>query len=161
MIDTNWGWRTVTKGFNKFFGLSPSDNSTDHADQLIYDHIHQTAQLALDPMGVYNRFYNNLILLAATDGLLRATGARVIHLSVEPEAYDLQLESARSELAPSLRDPYIIPDPNTWYTLPVDHDLCTVIHDPSIPPAENDMHPSVTHHSNFARRVYTKYFQES
>ena len=161
VVNPNWGWRTIVKGFNRFFGLTPSTVNTVIDDQLILDYIHQTAQLALDPMGVYNRYYNNLVLLAATDGLLRATGARVIHLSVEPEAYDLQLEQSRSELDPSLREPYTIPDPTAWYTVPVDHDLCIDIHDPSIPPAENDMHPSVTHHKNFARTVFTQYFKDT
>ena len=158
VVDPNWGWQSIIKGFNTFFGLTPSAVNTVMEDQLIHDYIHQTAQLALDPMSVYNRYYNNLVLLVTTDGLLRSTGARVIHLSVEPEAYDLQLEQSRSDLDPSLREPYTIPNPHTWYTVPVDHDLCTVIHDPRIPPAENDMHPSITHHSNFARRVYNQYF---
>jgi hypothetical protein len=161
VVNPNWGWRTIVKGFNTFFGLTPSAVNTVIEDQLIHDYIQQTAHLALDPMGVYNRYYNNLVLLAATDGLLRATGARVIHLSVEPEAYDLQLESARLELDPSLREPYTIPDPESWYTVTVDHDSCIDLHDPSIPPAENDMHPSVTHHKNFARTVFTQYFKDT
>lgn len=155
----NWGWQSIIKGFNTFFGLTPSAINTPVDDQHIHDYIQQTAHLALDPMGVYNRYYNNLVLLIATDGLLRATGARVIHLSVEPESYSQQLESARRELDPSLREPYTIPDPLSWYTVPVDHDLCIDLHDPSIPPAENDMHPSVTHHKNFARTVFTQYFK--
>jgi hypothetical protein len=161
IVDPNWGWRSIVKGFNTLLGLTPAANK-DHTvfdDQLIHDYIHQTAHLALDPMGVYNRYYNNLVLLTTTDGLLRATGARVIHLSVEPESYSQQLESARRELDPSLREPYAIPDPASWYTTTVDHDLCTDLHDPSIPPAENDMHPSVTHHKNFARTVFTQYFK--
>ena len=93
-----------------------------------------------------------------TAAALRATGARVIHLSVEPETSLEQLEAARQSLDPSLREPYVIPDPKTWYTISVDHDSCFVIHDPSIPPAENDTHPSITHHKNFADRVYLRYF---
>jgi hypothetical protein len=95
-----------------------------------------------------------------TDGFLRATGARVIHLSVETESILDQLESARTQLDPTLREPYNIPDPAVWYTVPVDYDSCHVILDPTIPPAENDMHPSVTHHARFAEHVRNKYFTE-
>jgi hypothetical protein len=94
-----------------------------------------------------------------TDGFLQSTGARVIHLSVEADPVLAQLEEARQQLDPTLREPYTIPDPADWYRIPVDYDACHVILDPSIPPAENDMHPSVTHHANFARHIYNKYFK--
>lgn len=159
IVDTKSTWSTVILGFNKFFGLSPSDNSTDLVDQQIYRYIHtSTENTYLDPMGVYNRYYNNLVLQVMCDGFLRATGARVIHLSVEPESGLDQLESARHNLDPSLAAPYVIPDPATWYSLHIDHASCLVIHDPSIPPAPNDMHPSILHHSNFAQHVYDQYF---
>jgi hypothetical protein len=94
-----------------------------------------------------------------TDGFLRATGARVIHLSVETEPILDQLEQARSQLDATLREPYVIPDPAEWYSVPVDYDSCLVILDPTIPPAENDMHPSVAHHANFARHIHKLYFK--
>lgn len=162
VVEPKSGWKTMILGFNKFFGLDPSDSSNDHTEDRIQNYIYNSMQYAhLDPLGVYNRYYNSLVLQTMTDGYLRATGARVIHLSVEPESYIDQLESVRQELDASLREPYAIPDPATWYTLHVDHDICRVIHDPSIPPAENDMHPSITHHSNFAQRVYDTYFKSS
>jgi hypothetical protein len=155
-----YGWRTVILGFNKFFGLTPSDKATEATDQRIQHYIEtSTKNTYLDPLGIYNRYYNSLVLQITCDGLLRSTGARVIHLSVEPESGPIQLESARQDLDDSLRDPYTIPHPDTWYDLDVDHDSCQIIHDPSIPPAENDMHPSIRHHENFANHVYTKYFQ--
>ena len=159
IVDAEQGWRTrILPRFNKFFGLS---NSRQDQDQHIYQYIHRSVDTYLHPMGVYNQYYNNLLLQIMTDGFLRSTGARVIHLSVEPESYLDQLEQARADLDPSLRDPYTIPNPATWYNISVDHELCRVIHDPSIPPAENDMHPSILHHSNFAQHVYDRYFQES
>ena len=162
IVDTHWNWRTVILGFNKFFGLSHSATSTEDNDKRLQQYIKNSTQFTyLDPKGVYNRYYNSLVLQTMTDGFLRATGARVIHLSVEPESYTQQLEHARQELDPSLRSPYVIPDPADWYTLDVDHDSCRVIHDPSIPPAENDMHPSALHHSNFALHIYKHYFQHS
>lgn len=157
VVDTQLNWRTVTLGFNKFFGLSHSNNNSN--DRSIQKYIqHSTQYTYLDPMGVYNRYYNNLVLQTMTDGFLRSTGARVIHLSVEPEPYKQQLEAARSELDLSLKEPYNIPHPDQWHTMDVDHTSCRVIHDPSIPPAENDMHPSVLHHSNFAEHVHKLYF---
>lgn len=160
IIEPQWGWRTrILPGFNKFFGLSPSKNTDQHRDTLIHKYIHDTVQYAyLDPMGVYNQYYTSLVLQIMTAGFLKATGARVIHLSVEPESYVLQLEHARSSLDPSLASPYVIPHPDTWYNLDIDHDSCRIIHDPTIPPAENDMHPSVTHHQNFAQHLVQRYF---
>jgi hypothetical protein len=159
IADPNWGWRTVILGFNRLFGLEHSKTSTPATDDRIQQYIEQsTKNTYLDPMGVYNRYYNNLVLQSMTDGFLRSTGARVIHLSVEADPVLTQLEEARQQLDPTLREPYTIPDPRDWYAVPVDHDSCFVILDPSIPPAENDMHPSVTHHANFARHLYKKYF---
>jgi len=158
-VDTSI-WRTqILPQFNRFFGLSDSDATTTMADQQIYEYIHRSAaQTYLDPMGVYDQYYRNLVLQTMTAGFLAHTGARVIHLSVEPESYLTQLDTARLQLDPSLREPYRIPDPRDWYDVDVDHDLCRVIHDPTIPPAENDMHPSVLHHANFAQHVYGRYF---
>lgn len=160
MVDPNWGWATrILPGFNSLFGLTPSETNTETQDRHIHSYIESLSrQTMLDPMGVFNQYYNNMILQTMTAAALRATGARVIHLSVEPETSLEQLEAARQSLDPSLREPYVIPDPKTWYTISVDHDSCFVIHDPSIPPAENDTHPSITHHKNFADRVYLRYF---
>jgi hypothetical protein len=96
-----------------------------------------------------------------TDGFLKSTGAKVIHLSVESEPSLEQLENARQDLVASLKEPYNIPNPVDWYDIEVDHTSCFVILDPSIPPAENDEHPSVKHHSNFAEHIYNQYFKES
>ena len=155
----NHGLQTIMLGFNKFFGLEPSNTASRAADQLIQKYIEDsTKNIYLDPRGVFNRYYNSLVLQTMTDGFLRATGARVIHLSVETEPLVAQLEKARNDLDPTLGEPYVIPDPAEWYQVPVDYDACYVILDPTIPPAENDMHPSVTHHANFARHLRHKYF---
>lgn len=162
IVDTNWGWRTrILPGFNKFFGLTPSNNSKEQEDHSIQEFIFNYAKISSDPMGVYSQYYNSLVLQIMTDGFLRATGARVIHLSVEVESYADQLEQARRDLVSSLKEPYTIPDPAQWYNLSVDHASCRIIHDPTIPPAENDMHPSIRHHSNFALHVYQQYFQNN
>jgi hypothetical protein len=159
IADPNWGWKTVILGFNKLFGLEHSKTASKATDNYIQRYIEQaTKHTYLDPMGVYNRYYNSLVLQSMTDGFLRATGARVIHLSVETEPILDQLEAARTQLDSTLREPYRIPDPSAWYSVPVDYDSCHIILDASIPPAENDMHPSVLHHANFARHVYNKYF---
>lgn len=156
VVDPKWNWRTrILPGFNKFFGLARSD---EQADQYIYEYIHTLLNSHLDPMGVYNQYYNSLVLQSMTAGFLNATGARVIHLSVEPEPCLQQLETVRQQLTPSLREPYNIPDPSLWYTLTVDHNSSRILHDPSIPPAENDMHPSVQHHLNFAQHIQAQYF---
>lgn len=162
-VDVNAGWfgKTVINGFNKLCGLSPSENTTESADQHIQHYIKTaTKHTYLDPMGVYNQYYNNMVLQIITAGHLRATGARIIHLSVEPESAVDQLELARLALHQSLQAPYVIPDPTEWYTLTVDHSSCMLLHDPSIPPAENDQHPSVTHHANFAKHVAQLYFDK-
>jgi len=160
IVDTSIpSWRTrILPGFNKFFGLEPSDKSSDDDDARIKQFIETASNSYLDPLGMYSMYYNNLVLQTMTDGFLRATGARVINLSVEPQGSLEQLEEARMILDPSLKEPYNIPNPNDWYTIQVDHDSCRVILDPLIPPAENDMHPSVLHHSNFAEHLYTQYF---
>jgi hypothetical protein len=153
------GWKTVILGYNKFFGLEKTAQSSDLTERYIQKYIeNSTKNTYLDPMGMYNRYYNSLVLQSMTDGFLRATGARVIHLSVETEPVMEQLEQARLRLDPSLREPYNIPDPSAWYSVPVDYASCQVILDPSIPPAENDMHPSVLHHSNFAQHIFDRYF---
>jgi hypothetical protein len=160
IVDPYWGWKTVILGFNRLFGLEPSKTSTKDTEDHIQQYIEKsTKETYLDPMGVYNRYYNSLVLQSMTDGFLRATGARVIHLSVEIEPLLDQLEQARLQLDPTLREPYVIPDPTEWYSVPVDYDSCHVILDPTIPPAENDMHPSVTHHANFARHIHKLYFK--
>lgn len=159
IADPNWGWKTVILGMNKFFGLSGASAKTTSVDERIQDYIERaTKQTYLDPLGVYNRYYNSMVLQTVVDGHLRSTGARVIHLSVETDSLPVQLEQARQELDPSLREPYVIPDPGSWYTLDVDHDSCWVILDPDIPLAPNDMHPSVEHHQNFARHIHGVYF---
>ena len=160
LVDPSRGWRTrILPGFNKWFGLTPSTNSNDDIDERIYTYIHNSAQYTFDPMGIYDRYYNNLVLLSISDGFLRHTGAKVIHLSVEPEPYPIQLASAAENLDPSLQTPYIIPHPDDWYVIPVDHHSCRVIHDPDIPTAGSDRHPSVQHHGNFAEHVYEQYFR--
>lgn len=154
-----YGWHTVRLGMNKLFGLSPAANTTQAAEQKIQKYIDQaTCETYLHPMGMYNSLYNHMVLQVMTDGFLRATGARVIHVSVEPESAVSQLQQAVTQLDPSLQAPYVIPDPAVWYHLAVDHHSCQVILDPSIAPAENDMHPSVTHHANFAAHLHTEYF---
>jgi hypothetical protein len=161
LVDTSF-WRTkVLPGFNKLFGLSLSPASTHDIDDRIYTYIHNSSRYTFDPMGVYDRYYNSLVLQAMTDGFLRATGADVIHLSVEPESYLEQLETARQQLDVSLKTPYTIPNPTEWHKMAVDHVSCRVIHDPNIPTAGSDHHPSVLHHSNFAEQVYTQHFHNS
>ena len=159
IVDPDSAWRTrILPGFNRFFGLSRSDKRSDqNSDQHIHQYIQTLLYSHLDPMGVYDQYYRSLILQIMTAGFLSNTGARVIHLSVEPESYLQQLEQARSQLDPSLRDPYVIPHPDLWYDISVDHDSSRILHDPSIPPAENDMHPSVEHHSRFADHVWNRY----
>jgi hypothetical protein len=163
IVDPNkFGWRTMILGFNRFFGLDISETRpTDQVEQHIQQYVHDSVKNTyLDPMGIYDRYHNSLLLQVMVDGFLRATGARVIHLSVEPDTCLEQLEYARSQLDISLREPYTIPDPRSWYDLSVDHHSCRVIHDPRIPPAENDMHPSVQHHENFADTIYRAYFSD-
>lgn len=161
IVDPFCGWQTkILPGFNKFFGLSAAPKNTSVTDDRIHQYIQDSAKYTyLNPLGIYNQYYNNLVLQQMTAGFLNATGARVIHLSVEHELPLRQLEKARQNLDDSLRSPYVIPHPDQWYTVSVDHTSCLVIHDTSIPPAENDMHPSVQHHSNFALHIYKRYFQ--
>jgi hypothetical protein len=153
LVDTGF-WRThVLPGFNKLFGLSISDNTNTDIDERIYTYIHNSSRYTFDPLGIYDRYHNSLVLQTMCDGFLQAQGARVIHLSVEPEPYLTQLETAGSQLDPTLQTPWVIPDPRTWYTLDVDHLSCRIIHDPSLPTAGSDHHPSVQHHSNFADHI--------
>jgi hypothetical protein len=161
LVDTGF-WRTYVKpGFNKLFGLSVSDRSTDDIDERIYTYIHNSSRYTFDPLGVYDRYHNSLVLQTMCDGFLRSRGAEVIHMSVEPESYLAQLEVARSNLDESLRAPYVIPDPAEWYNITVDHDSCRIIHDPSLPTAGSDHHPSVLHHANFAQHVLRQHSLES
>jgi hypothetical protein len=147
-------------GFNQLFGLMPSKDTTEEEEQRIHQYIeNSTKKTYLDPLGTYNRYYNSLVLQTMTAGFLAATGARVIHLSVEMEPVLEQLESARRDLPKSLREPYQIPDPSSWYDLHVDYDSCYELLNPNIPPAENDTHPSIQHHSNFAGLIRRRYFQ--
>lgn len=157
LVDPSF-WRTYVKpGFNKLFGLSLSDRSTTDIDERIYTYIHNSSRYTFDPMGIYDRYHNMLVLQTMCDGFLRNTGARVIHLSVEPEPYLAQLEEARSQLDPSLREPWVIPDPQTWYRLSVDHDSCRIIHDPALPTAGSDHHPGLEHHRRFAQQLLTEH----
>lgn len=160
-VDTSEGvWRTVTRGFNRLVGLDPARTTTtpEHETQMQRWIKQSTTYTYMDPRAVWDRYYNNLVTQTLVDGTLRSNGARVIHLSVEPESAYRQLEGAYTQLHTSLQAPYNIPDPKDWYNISVDHDSCSVILDPSIPTAENDMHPSVTHHSNFATHLRETYF---
>jgi len=160
VVEPNYGWQTVRLGFNKLFGLSHSNKTTQSSDEHIQDYIeNSTKNTYLNPLSVYDRYYNNLVLQQMTDGYLRTTGARIIHLSVEPTKLLLQLEDAKSQILKALQPYESIPHPDKWYDIKVDHDSCYVIHDTSIPPAENDQHPSIQHHSNFAEHVYERYFE--
>lgn len=157
LVDTGI-WRTyVRPGFNKLFGLSVSDRSNHDIDERIYTYVHNSSRYTYDPLGVYDRYYNSLVLQTTCDGFLKSRGARVIHLSVEPESYLAQIETARQNLDPTLREPWVIPDPTEWYTIQVDHDGHRVIHDPSIPTAGDDLHPSIQHHINFAEYVWKQH----
>lgn len=159
IADPNSGFKTVITGFNKLLGLDRHKKSNKTTDEKIQDYIEKsTKNTYLDPMGVYDRYYNNLVLQQMTHGFLAASGAKIYHLSVETQPVLDQLEEARKELDITLQHPYKIPHPDDWYSLLVDYDSAFVILDPSIPPAENDMHPSVEHHSNFANHIYKRYF---
>lgn len=155
-------WRTrILPGFNKLFGLSQPEllDPFDESEGKICSYIQNSIGYTFDPLAIYDRFHNSLVLQTVTDGHLRATGARVIHLSVEHEPYIDQLERARLDLDLSLQSPYVIPDPNDWYSLSVDHDSCPIIHDPSIPTTGKDWHPSEQHHQNFADHIMAKHFK--
>ena len=165
-IDAKKSLSTVLwPGFNKLFGLSASSasvkgsNIVSAVDDELYKFIHDSTNTAFNPLGVYDRYHNNLLLQIMTDGFLRSRAGRVIHLSVEADPYIEQLERAAKDLDSSLQEPWEIPNPRSWYTIPIDHTSCEVILDPSIPTAENDMHPSVTHHKNFAQHVHNQYFK--
>ena len=166
-IDAKKSLSTVLwPGFNKLFGLSASSasargsNIVSAVDDELYKFIHDSTNTTFNPLGVYDRYHNSLLLQIMTDGFLRSRAKRVIHLSVETDPYIDQLERAAKDLDPSLQEPWEIPNPRTWYTVETDHKSCEVILDPSIPTAENDMHPSVTHHKNFAHHVHNQYFKQ-
>ena len=166
-IDAKKSLSTVLwPGFNKLFGLSASSasakgsNIVSAVDDELYKFIHDSTNTTFNPLGVYDRYHNSLLLQIMTDGFLRSRAKRVIHLSVETDPYIDQLERAARDLDPSLQEPWEIPNPRSWYTVPMDHTSCEVILDPSIPTAENDMHPSVTHHKNFAQHMQNRYFSD-
>jgi len=151
----------ILPGFNKFFGLSRSENpdhAEDQAEGRIMMYMEGSMKYTFDNLIMYDRYHNNLVLQTMTDGYLRATGARVIHLSVEHQPYINQLEDARQALDLSLQSPYVIPNPNDWYPLSIDHDSCVILHDPSLPTAGDDFHPSIQHHINFANHIHEKHF---
>lgn len=150
----------ILPGFNKFFGLSQlkEPDPFDETEGKIYNYIQSSINYTFDPLVMYDRFHNNLVLQTMTDGHLRSTGAKIIHLSVEYQPYIDQLEGARQALDTSLQSPYEIPDPNDWYSLSVDHDSCRIIHDPSIPLTGENGHPNVQHHINYANHIYEKHF---
>ena len=158
ITDSNWGWQSLRLGFNKFFGLEQIKTKDHSEEETIQKFIKNWAEQQLDPMAEYNRYYNNLVLQIMTAAALQATGARVIHLSVEAEPVLQQLEKTQRELYASLGEQYTIPDPKTWYDLTVDYSCAPTLLDPTIPLAENDMHPSQTHHSNFAEELARRYF---
>jgi len=156
--DSTWGWRSKLLGFNTHFGLSNHPKRDTEWDSRVEKHLESRARLGMDPLEIYNHCYNNLVLQVTVDGLLRSTGARVIHLSVEHQQCLEQLEFARQDLDPRMRPYDQTPDPREWYKLDVDHNSCLTIFDQSLPPAENDMHPSVQHHANFAGVLMRKYW---
>ena len=158
ITDSNWGWQSLRLGFNKFFGLEQIKTKDHSEEETIQKFIKNWAEQQLDPMAEYNRYYNNLVLQIMTAEALKSTGARVIHLSVEAEPVLQQLEKTRRDLYQSLGEQYTIPDPKDWYTLTVDYSCAPTLLDPTIPLAENDMHPSVTHHRNFAEELERRYF---
>lgn len=161
VTDNTWGWQSIVLGFNKFFGLEQRPNTDSSEEETIMKFIKDYAELETDPMAEYDRYYNNMVLQMITDQALKNTGARVIHLSVEAEPVQSQLERSRRQLYASLGDSYTIPDPRTWYDLDVDYGCAPILLDPRIPLAENDMHPSVRHHSNFAEYLETRYFSKA
>jgi hypothetical protein len=159
IVNPDFGWQTILVGFNRLFGLSRSDNTTGEADQRIQQYIEDsTKNTYLDPMGVYDRYYTSMVLQTMCDGFLRATGARVIHLSVELDSAPKQLEIARLELDASLQAPYVIPNPDQWYNIAVDHTSCEILHDTRYPQALGDTHPGQQHHHQFAQHLHTQYF---
>lgn len=160
MVADHQAQTSILPGFNRFFGLERSSDRTKSRDQHIHQYIHDfTEHSYLNPMGFFDNCYNKLVLAETVDHAMRSTGARVIHLSVETEPHLAQLEGVRLLLDQSLGSDYArIPPPSEFYRISVDHSSCLVILDPTIPPAENDMHPSITHHSNFALHLRDLYF---
>jgi len=158
IADSTWGWRSRLLGLNLNFGLSNHPRGNPEWDSRVETHLDARARLGMDPLEVFNHCYNNLVLQASVAGALAATGATVIHLSVENQPSLQQLEFARQDLDREMRPYDQTPPPEEWYTVEVDHNACLTLFDPRIPPAENDMHPSVTHHSNFAQLLHKKYW---
>lgn len=159
VCDRNWGWQTVQLGFNKLFGLSRAATAQKDHDEEIHEYIETSVRNTYTPpLGAFDRYYNNMLLQQMTDGFLQSTGARIIHLSVEPTTCLDQLNRTRLELHKSLQQYDRISEPTAWYTLSVDHSSSHVILDPQIPLAPNDMHPSEQHHRNFALHICKKYF---
>jgi len=157
VVRPEMGWITTMRSqLNRAMGLSDSHSESQHAD--IKQFIQHTAHHSLHELHTYDRYHNQLLLLSMTDGFLQHTGARIIHLSVEPQPYLEQLELARQCLPSSLQNHVRTPHPTAWYRVNVDHDSCRVILNPLIPCAENDMHPSVQHHENFADHIHQQYF---
>lgn len=161
MSDPYRGWQTVLLGFAKVLGLShPVTAQKNLDDEKIHEYIKTSVRNTYTPpLGQFDRYYNHMLLQQMTDGFLQSTGARVIHLSVEPIPSLQQLNHARLDLYDSLREYYSISEPTKWYTLEVDHSSSHVILDPSIRLAEDGLHPSVQHHKNFAQHVHKKYWK--
>jgi hypothetical protein len=161
VIDPSWGLQSVIKGFNKFFGLSSSNYDTVDKDKEITKWIEKsTKETFLHPLGEFDRLYNYIVLQQMTDGFLKATGAKVLHFSVDTVPILDQFKRAEQQLPRSLRE-YNIPNPRDFYDIEVDYTCCHLLHDPRIPPAENDMHPSMQHHTNFATCLHEEFFKES
>ena len=162
VAEPSWGYISrILPGFNRLFGISNlrDDQELEDTQAWVRDSVER---VHLDPRGVYDRYYRNLTLQIMTDGYLRATGARVIHLSVEAESALAQLERAQRDLDDELGARYTkIPDPRDWYKLDIDYNCAPVIFHPEIPLAPNDMHPSEHHHILFANYVYDTYFREN
>ena len=115
IADPNSGFQTVITGFNKLLGLDRHKESNKTTDEKIQDYIEKsTKNTYLNPMGVYDRYYNNLVLQQMTHGFLAASGAKICHLSVETQPVWDQLEEARKELDVTVQDPYKIPHPDDW-----------------------------------------------
>lgn len=156
-VDTS-AWSTVTRGFNKLFGLEPAKDADHREDEYIQKYIEQSVlRTHLDPLAQWDRYYNNLVVQSLAHASLTGVADRVIHLSVEPHSVEQQLAEVQQQLPQSLQE-WQLPKPHELTVPQVDHDSCRVILDPSIPTAENDMHPSVEHHRRFADHCLNKYW---
>lgn len=163
VADPLGGWQTICLGTNRLFGLSGNPKTTKREDQEIQEFLDwAVTHVYTTPLDTYDRYYNNLVMQTLAAESLAATGARVIHLSVEIEPVLDQLARAQQDLYPSLGSDYSkIPDPRDWYKLDVDYSCTPVILDPRLPLAANDMHPGVEHHQWFAQYLRDRYFRES